>query len=55
MNEEELKNRLQNRINATIECIIESAYKISERNNDLIGQLETLSYMLFLKEEFGKG
>lgn len=55
MNEEELKNRLQNRINATIECIRESAYDISERNNNLVGQLDTLSYMLFLKEEFDKG
>jgi|GluameStandDraft_1065615.scaffolds.fasta_scaffold142899_2 hypothetical protein len=52
MDKEELKNKLQNRINVTIECIRTSAYDISERHNNLIGQLDTLSYMLFLKEKF---
>ncbi len=52
MNEEELKKKLQNRINTTIECIRTSAYDISERHNNLIGQLDTLSYMIFLKEKF---
>ena len=51
MNEEELKKKLQNRINTTIECIRTSAYDISERHNNLIRQLDTLSYMIYLKKK----
>ena len=50
MDKEELNRKLQDRINVTIKCIRTSAYDISERHNNLIGQLDTLSYMLFLKE-----